>query len=72
MWQLTPFSPFGTLKGLFELIQRTSRALNLALQFVFGTYKRYRETFWCVALIAEVPGHCQKKMRKTLIVFFLQ
>ena len=55
----TPSSPSRTLKGLFELTRRPSRALE-SLRVLPPELQRYKDTVRCAALGAEVPGHRQE------------
>ena len=54
-------------EGLFELTRRTSRALKLPCA-LFLELQRYKDTVWCGALGADVPGHRQQQLTQTLIV----
>ena len=49
----TPSSPSWTLEGLFELTQRSSRALDLS----HAMLPELKDTASCAAVCAEVPGH---------------
>ena len=61
--QLPSFGP-GPLKGFFELTGRPSRAFNLDA-YVALELQRYKDTFRCGALGAEVPGHRQEQLTQT-------
>ena len=63
----TPLSPSRTLEGLFELIRRPSRALDLP-RVLLPELQRYKDTIRCGALGADVPGHRQQQPTQTLIV----
>ena len=63
----TPSSPSRTLKGLFELTRRPSRALD-SPRALLPELQRYKDTVRCGALGAEVPGHRQQQLTQTLIV----
>ena len=56
-----------TLEGLFELTPRPSRALNFDA-YVASKLQRYKETVRCGTPGAEIPGHRQEQLPKTLIV----
>ena len=67
----TPSSLSRTLKGLFELTQRPSRALD-SPRALLPELQRYKDTVRCGALGAEVPGHRQQQLMQTLIVRLLK
>ena len=67
----TPTSPSRTLEGLFELTRRPSRALD-SLRALLPELQRYKDTFRCAALSAEIPGHRQQQLKQTLIVRLLK
>ena len=56
----TALSPLRTLKGLFELTQRPSRALD-SPRALLTELQRYKDT-------AEVTGNRQQQLTQTLIV----
>ena len=55
----TPLSLSRTLKGLFELTQRPSRALTRP-RVLLLELQRNKDTVRCGALGTEVPGHRQE------------
>ena len=63
--------PVKTLEGLFELTQRPSRSLNLAL-CIASELHRYKDTVSFAGLGAEVPGHRHQQLTETLIVHLLK
>ena len=63
---LTYLSQSLTLKGLFELTQHPSRALDSPRALLLEL-QRYKDAVRCAALGAEVPGHRQQ-LTQTLIV----
>ena len=67
----TPSSPSRTLEGLFELTRLPSRALA-SPRALLPELQRYKDTFRCAMLGAEVPGHCQQQLTQTLIVRLLK
>ena len=67
----TPSSPSWTLEGLFELTRRPSRALD-SPRALLAELQRYKDTVWCAALGAEVPGYRQDQLMQTLIVRLLK
>ena len=69
--QLLPHLSLPTLKGLFELTQRPSRALNWP-RALLPELQRYKGTVRCVALGTEVPGLRQIQLTQTLIVCLLK
>ena len=69
--QLPPLSLSRTLEGLFELTRRPSRALILDA-YVVSELQRYKDTVWCGALGAEVPGHHQQQLTQTSNVRLLK
>ena len=66
--QQLPLLRLRPLKGLFELTQRSSRALNLPCALP-TELKRIKDTIRCYAALGtEVPGHRQEGMTQTLCV----
>ena len=63
----TPSSLSRTLKGLFELTRRPSRALD-SPRALLPELQRYKDTVRCAAVGAEVPGHRQQQLTQTLIL----
>ena len=63
----TPSSPSRTLEVLFELTRRPSWTLD-SPRALLTELQRYKDTFRCAVLGAEVPGHRQKQLTHTLCV----